>query len=85
MATIAERYRYGRKAMDTIYSGASVFWIVGFLALLRWAAFWGGPPCCGVRDQASGRWPRKRAGSSLITDSTPQCQRGAKAVGSLAV
>ncbi len=33
MATIAERYRYGRKAMDTIYSGASVFWIVGFLAL----------------------------------------------------
>ncbi|XKH59144.1 xanthine/uracil/vitamin C permease [Halomonas sediminis] len=33
MATVAERYRYGRKAMDTIYSGASVFWIVGFLAL----------------------------------------------------
>ncbi|WP_433924953.1 xanthine/uracil/vitamin C permease [Vreelandella sp. 21] len=33
MATIAERYRYGRGAMDTIYSGASVFWIVGFLAL----------------------------------------------------
>ncbi|WP_114418359.1 solute carrier family 23 protein [Marinospirillum perlucidum] len=33
MATIAERYRYGRKAMDTIYSGASVFWIVGFIAL----------------------------------------------------
>lgn len=33
MATVAERYRYGRKAMDTIYGGASVFWIVGFLAL----------------------------------------------------
>lgn len=33
MATVAERYRYGRKAMDTIYSGTSVFWIVGFLAL----------------------------------------------------
>ena len=33
MATIAERYRYGRSAMDTIYSGAGVFWIVAFLAL----------------------------------------------------
>jgi len=33
MATIAERYRYGRKAMDTIYGGVSVFWIVGFIAL----------------------------------------------------
>ncbi|RAU17707.1 xanthine/uracil/vitamin C permease [Nitrincola tibetensis] len=33
MATIAERYRYGRGAMDTIYSGAGVFWIVGFFAL----------------------------------------------------
>lgn len=33
MATIAERYRYGRGAMDTIYSGAGVFWIVGFIAL----------------------------------------------------
>lgn len=33
MATVAERYRYGRKAMDTIYGGASMFWIVGFLAL----------------------------------------------------
>ncbi|WP_027859172.1 solute carrier family 23 protein [Marinobacterium jannaschii] len=33
MATMAERYRYGRSAMDTIYSGAGVFWIVGFLAL----------------------------------------------------
>jgi len=33
MATIAERYRYGRGAMDTIYSGAGVFWIIGFIAL----------------------------------------------------
>ncbi len=33
MATIAERYRFGRGAMDTIYSGASIFWIVGFIAL----------------------------------------------------
>src|SRR5690606_7644744 len=33
MATIAERYRYGRSAMDTVYSGAGVFWIVGFIAL----------------------------------------------------
>ena len=33
MATIAERYRYGRDAMDTIYSGAGVFWIVGFIAM----------------------------------------------------
>ncbi|MCV6589864.1 MAG: xanthine/uracil/vitamin C permease [Marinobacterium sp.] len=33
MATIAERYRYGRSAMDTIYSGAGVFWIVAFLAI----------------------------------------------------
>ncbi len=33
MATVAERYRHGRKAMDSIYSGAAVFWIVGFLAL----------------------------------------------------
>ncbi|MEH6627031.1 MAG: solute carrier family 23 protein [Motiliproteus sp.] len=33
MATIAERYRYGRSAMDTIYSGAGVFWIVAFIAL----------------------------------------------------
>lgn len=33
MATIAERYRQGRSAMDTIYSGAGVFWIVGFFAL----------------------------------------------------
>jgi hypothetical protein len=33
MATVTERYRYGRKAMDTIYSGTGVFWIVGFFAL----------------------------------------------------
>lgn len=33
MATIAERYRYGRGAMDSIYSGAGVFWIVGFFAM----------------------------------------------------
>jgi hypothetical protein len=33
MATIAERYKQGRGAMDTIYSGAGVFWIVGFIAL----------------------------------------------------
>lgn len=33
MATIAERYRYGRSAMDTIYSGSGMFWLVGFFAL----------------------------------------------------
>lgn len=33
MATISERYRYGRNAMDTIYSGTGVFWIVAFIAL----------------------------------------------------
>ncbi|MRI31767.1 xanthine/uracil/vitamin C permease [Endozoicomonas sp. OPT23] len=33
MATIAERYRQGRSAMDSIYSGAGIFWIVGFIAL----------------------------------------------------
>jgi hypothetical protein len=33
MATIAERYRQGRDAMDSIYSGAGVLWIAGFLAL----------------------------------------------------
>ncbi|QJD60613.1 xanthine/uracil/vitamin C permease [Pseudomonas sp. gcc21] len=32
-ATMAERYKYGRKAMDSIYSGAGTFWITGFLAL----------------------------------------------------
>ena len=32
-ATMAERYKYGRKAMDSIYSGAGTFWITGFIAL----------------------------------------------------
>lgn len=32
-ATMAERYKYGRKAMESIYSGAGTFWITGFLAL----------------------------------------------------
>ena len=32
-ATMAERYKYGRKAMDSIYSGAGTFWITGFAAL----------------------------------------------------
>src|SRR5699024_6248047 len=32
-ATMAERYRYGRDAMDSIYSGAGTFWIAGFIAL----------------------------------------------------
>jgi NADH:ubiquinone oxidoreductase subunit K len=32
-ATVAERYTYGRKAMDSIYGGAGTFWIAGFLAL----------------------------------------------------
>lgn len=32
-ATVAERYKYGRKAMDSIYGGAGTFWIAGFLAL----------------------------------------------------
>jgi hypothetical protein len=32
-ATMAERYKYGRKAMDSIYSGAGTFWISGFIAL----------------------------------------------------
>ncbi|WP_133492078.1 solute carrier family 23 protein [Alcanivorax sp. 24] len=32
-ATMAERYKYGRDAMDSIYSGAGTFWIAGFLAL----------------------------------------------------
>lgn len=32
-ATMAERYRYGRNAMDSIYSGAGTFWITRFLAL----------------------------------------------------
>jgi hypothetical protein len=33
MATMAERYKFGREAMDSIYSGAGTFWITGFLAL----------------------------------------------------
>jgi len=32
-ATMAERYKYGRNAMESIYSGAGTFWISGFLAL----------------------------------------------------
>jgi len=32
-ATIADRYRHGRKAMDSIYSGSGTFWIAGFLSL----------------------------------------------------
>ena len=29
----AERYKYGRNAMDSIYSGGGTFWITGFIAL----------------------------------------------------
>ncbi|MGM9928086.1 MAG: solute carrier family 23 protein [Bacillus sp. (in: firmicutes)] len=32
-ATVVERYKYGRKSMDSIYSGMGTFWIAGFLAL----------------------------------------------------
>ncbi|ATG75407.1 xanthine/uracil/vitamin C permease [Zobellella denitrificans] len=32
-ATMAERYKHGREAMESIYSGAGTFWITGFLAL----------------------------------------------------
>lgn len=32
-ATMAERYKYGRNAMESIYSGSGTFWITGFLAL----------------------------------------------------
>ena len=32
-ATVADRYRYGRKSMDSIFSGAGTFWIAGFIAL----------------------------------------------------
>ena len=32
-ATMAERYKYGRNAMESIYSGAGTFWITGFIAL----------------------------------------------------
>ncbi len=33
-ATVSERYAMGRKAMDSIYSGAGTFWIAGLMALL---------------------------------------------------
>ncbi|WP_227367835.1 solute carrier family 23 protein [Halomonas sp. M20] len=32
-ATMAERYKYGRNAMESIYSGGGTFWITGFIAL----------------------------------------------------
>ncbi|GGF71687.1 solute carrier family 23 protein [Alteromonas lipolytica] len=32
-ATVAERYAMGRKAMDSIYSGAGTFWVAGMMAL----------------------------------------------------
>jgi len=32
-ATLAERYKYGRQAMESIYSGSGTFWITGLLAL----------------------------------------------------
>ena len=32
-ATMAERYKYGRNAMDSIYSGGGTFWTTGFIAL----------------------------------------------------
>ncbi|SDU34793.1 xanthine/uracil/vitamin C permease [Desulfobacula phenolica] len=32
-ATVADRYRHGRKAMDSIFSGSGTFWISGFIAL----------------------------------------------------
>lgn len=32
-ATVTERYRYGRDAMDSLYGGAGTFWIAGFIAL----------------------------------------------------
>lgn len=32
-AVVAERYKFGRKAMDSIYSGTGTFWIAGFIAL----------------------------------------------------
>ncbi|MFC0273253.1 solute carrier family 23 protein [Metabacillus herbersteinensis] len=32
-ATMVERYKYGRKAMDSIHSGMGTFWIAGFLGL----------------------------------------------------
>lgn len=37
-ATMAERYKYGRNAMDSIYSGGGTFWITGLLpcSCCRW-------------------------------------------------
>ncbi len=32
-ATVADRYRQGRTAMDSIYSGCGTFWVAGFIAL----------------------------------------------------
>jgi hypothetical protein len=32
-ATVADRYRQGRQAMDSLFSGSGTFWIAGFLAL----------------------------------------------------
>ncbi len=32
-ATVADRYRQGRPAMDSIFSGSGTFWIAGFIAL----------------------------------------------------
>jgi len=32
-ATVADRFRQGRTAMDSIYSGCGTFWISGFMAL----------------------------------------------------
>jgi hypothetical protein len=32
-ATVADRYRQGRAAMDSIFSGCGTFWIAGFIAL----------------------------------------------------
>ena len=32
-ATVIERYKYGRTAMDSIFSGMGTFWIAGFIAL----------------------------------------------------
>ena len=32
-ATVADRYRQGRPAMDSIFSGCGTFWIAGFMAL----------------------------------------------------
>lgn len=32
-ATVADRYRQGRSAMDSIFSGCGTFWVAGFIAL----------------------------------------------------